>query len=278
MSSAVPFRYVEHMLAVPVVVDGIETSFVFDTGIGVNLISSGLAAKVSCLPLSETYTGRRMSGQPVTVPMSTLGSLKLGDYVRTNVPVGVFDLAAGFEGIEGFVSLTNFRSAPVTIDYEAGVIVIEDERSLADRAARGTPVAIEVREDGPYSTDVYLDLMLPGGRPVSAEVDTGSDILILNQPLAAQNGVDLAAEGTRKLVGQDETGHEYTRYFTALPGDISLTAAPAFRQHDPQVWFQEIIHDGLVGDTFLRNFVTTYDLASSRMIFAPRGQLGGTSS
>jgi len=35
--------------------------------------------------------------------------------------------------------------------------------------------------------------------------------------------------------------------------------------------FQKIIRDGLIGDAFLRNFVTIYDLANSRMIFAPRG-------
>jgi hypothetical protein len=158
----------------------------------------------------------------------------------------------------------------VTIDYEGGAIVIEDERSLADRAARGTPVAIDVHERGPYSTEVYIDLKLPSGRSVKVEVDTGSDNLILNQPFAAQNGINLEAEGTRKLLGRDETGHEYARYFTILPGDISLTDAPAFRQHGPQVMFQQIIHDGLIGDEFLRNFVTTYDLAKSRMIFAPR--------
>jgi hypothetical protein len=33
--------------------------------------------------------------------------------------------------------------------------------------------------------------------------------------------------------------------------------------------FQKIIYDGLIGDQFLRNFVTTYDLPGSRMIFAP---------
>ena len=215
MSSAVPFRYAEHLLVVPVMVDGVETSFILDTGIGVNLISPGLAAKVSCLPLGESYTGRRMSGQQVPLPMSTLGSLKMGDYARTDVPVGVFDLSLGLEGIEGFVSLTNFRSAPVTIDYEAGVIVIEDERSLAGRVASGTSVAIRVREDGPYSTDVHVDLTLPGRGSVSVEVDTGSDNFILNQPFAAPSGVDLGAEGIRKLSEQDETGHEYARYFTA---------------------------------------------------------------
>jgi predicted aspartyl protease len=272
MISAMPFRYVKHMLAVPVVVGGAETTFVLDTGIGVSLISADLAASVSCVPLGETYTGRRMSGQAVTVPMSIVSSLRLGDWARENVAVSVFDMAgmAGLEGIDGFVSLTPFRSTPVTIDYQAGTIVIEDERSLADRAARGTSVAIGVHEDGPYSTDVFINLRLPSGRSVKVEVDTGSDNLILNQPLAGQNAIDLEAEGVRKLLGQDETGHDYARYFTTLRGDISLAAAPTFRQHDPQVMFQMIIHDGLVGDSFLRNFVTTYDLARSRMIFAAR--------
>jgi predicted aspartyl protease len=264
MAVAVPFQYQDHMLAVPVVVGEVETTFIFDTGIGVNLISPGLAAEVGCVPLGETYTGRRMSGQAVTVPMSTLDSLRLGDYKSQNVAVGVFDLA----GLTGLVSLTSFLSTPVTIDYEAGAIVIEDERSLADRLARGTPVPIDVHEDGPYSTDVFIDLALPGGQSVKVEVDTGSDNLILNRPFAAQNSIDLEAETTRRLVGPDETGHEYARYFTILPGDIGLAAAPAFRQHDPQVIFQEIIFDALIGDAFLRNFVTTYDLANSRMIFA----------
>lgn len=35
--------------------------------------------------------------------------------------------------------------------------------------------------------------------------------------------------------------------------------------------FQELSYDGLIGDAFLRNFVTTYDLAHSRMIFAQPG-------
>lgn len=267
MVSAVPFQYQDHMLAVPVVVGEVETTFIFDTGIGVNLISPDLADEGGCVPLGETYTGRRMSGQAVTAPMSTLGLLKLGDYTRENVAVAVFDLA----GIAGLVSLTNFRSTPLTIDYQAGAIVIEDERSLADRLARGTSVAIDVHEDGPYSTDVSIDLALPGGQSVKVEVDTGSANLILNQPFAARQAIDLEAESTRRLLGQDETGHQYARYFTTLPGDISLTAAPAFRQHDPQVMFQEIIRDGLIGDAFLKTFVTTYDLANSRMIFAPRG-------
>jgi hypothetical protein len=266
MITAVPFLYMEHMLTVPAVVGDIETTLVFDTGIGVSVISPSLAASAGCVPLGETYIGRRMSGQELALPISTLGLLKLGDQMWQDIPVTVFDLA----GMAGIVSLTAFRSAPVTIDYQDSTILIEDERSLTDRAALGTPVTIDVREDGPYSTDVYIDLTLPGGQSVKVEVDTGSDCLILNQPFAAQNAIDLDSDGIRKLSGQDETGHEYARYFATLRGDISLTAAPTFRQHDPEVMFQKIIYDGLIGDKFLRNFVTTYDLARSRMIFGPR--------
>jgi hypothetical protein len=106
---------------------------------------------------------------------------------------------------------------------------------------------------------------------VDVEVDTGSDILILDETLAADAGIDLRAPSVSKADGFDETGHAFARYFTALPGEISLTGAPACRQAKPKVMFQKIIHDGLLGDDFLRNFVTTYDLARSQMIFALRG-------
>jgi hypothetical protein len=38
-------------------------------------------------------------------------------------------------------------------------------------------------------------------------------------------------------------------------------------QERPRVIFQRIVHDGLVGDAFLRRQPVTYDLAASRVIF-----------
>jgi hypothetical protein len=48
------FRYMRHMLTVPVVVGDIETTLIFDTGIGVNVISPDLAGSAGCVPLGET--------------------------------------------------------------------------------------------------------------------------------------------------------------------------------------------------------------------------------
>ena len=38
-------------------------------------------------------------------------------------------------------------------------------------------------------------------------------------------------------------------------------------QTDPEVMFQRIIYDGLVGDAFLRRFTVTYDLPRERVVF-----------
>ena len=166
-----------------------ETRFIFDTGIGVNLISDSLARAVGCTPSGPAFTGRRMSGQQVTAPMGSLDSVRLGDTLRRDVPVAIFDMGAmaGLDGIGGFLSLRYFRSTPVTVDYPARVLVIEDEQSLARRAESGFPVSVQVKDDGP-ATDVHLAVRLPGGREISAEVDAGSDQLILNQALAADGG------------------------------------------------------------------------------------------
>ncbi len=270
MSSSAPIEYLAHLLTIPVRVAGTNTRFVFDTGIGLSLVAQSLANRVGCVHDGSSFTGRRMSGHPVTIPLGRLASLGVGDHRAQDVPVGIFDMQtmAGLEGVEGFLSLTYFRDAPVTIDYPAGRLVIEDEASLAARAAAGLTVPVEVRRDG-HSTEVLLSIDLPSGKTVKAEVDTGSDELILNDLLAADAGVDLLGEGVRRASGTDETGHEFVRYFTALTGQISVTGAPRLRLPAPQVMFQRIIHDGLAGDKFLRNFTVTYDLPGSRMIFSP---------
>jgi len=210
VASTVPFQYLMHLLTVPVWAGETETRFIVDTGIGVNLISDSLARAVGAAPSGSFFTGRRMSGQAVTAPMTSLDSVRLGDCRSRDVPAAIFDMGAmaGLDGIDGFLSLQFFRSIPVTIDYRAQVLVLEDEQSLARRAASGFPVSVQVEDDGP-STDVHLAMRLPGGRVISAEVDAGSDQLILNTALAAEAGVDLAAETVRTVDGSDETGHSF---------------------------------------------------------------------
>jgi hypothetical protein len=264
-----PFEYLSHVLTIPVRVCGIDTKFIFDTGIGLNLISEDLAAKVGCRPDGSTFAGRRMSGQEITVPLGSLESLQVGASPMRDVPVGIFNMhaMAGLGDVEGFVSLSSFRTTPVTVDYSAGCLVVEDEASLLRRAAAGTSVTVHVGYDG-CSTDLMLGMDLPSGKQINVEIDTGSDVLILNTQFAQDAGIDLQGQAVEKAAATDETGHEFVRYFTEVRGDVKVSGAPTIRMASPPVMFQKIIHDGLVGDRFLRNFTTTYDLPNSRVIFA----------
>jgi hypothetical protein len=258
---------VAHLLTVPVRVAGVEARFVFDTGIGVSLISGQLASRVGCIPDGSAFTGRRMSGAAVTTPLGRLASLQVGEHRWREAPVGIFDMQAmaGLDGVDGFLSLTCFEDTAVTVDYRAGLLIVEDEASLPRRAAAGVPVPVQVRKDG-CSVDLSLGINLPSGREVEVEVDTGSDVLILDTGLAGDAGIDLNGATISTVEGTDETGHEFIRYFAALTGELSVSAAPQLTVTRPQAMFQKIIYDGLVGNQFLRNFTTTYDLPNSRMI------------
>jgi hypothetical protein len=263
------FEYVSHLVTVPVQAGGRQARFVLDTGIGVTLLSRSLATAAGCAADGSVYTGKRMSGQQVSIPLGTLSSLSVAGCPTEDHQVGILDMGqmAGLDGIDGFLSLNAFLTTPFTVDYPAGLLVIEDAVSLASRAAAGVAVDVQVERQG-CATDINVALDVPGCGPVMAEVDMGSDALILNEPLAAKMGIDLGGENVRTVSGQDETGGRYDRYFTTLPGTVSLAAAPAIRQANPEVMFQKIIYDGLVGNAFLRNFVVSYDLPAARMIFA----------
>lgn len=258
-----------HLVTVPVHVGDVEARFVLDTGIGPTLLSTSLAERAGCAPTGGVFHGRRMSGQEVTLELVRVPSLRLGDLERRDLEAGTLDLS-GFPPelaeIGGFLSPAFFGGQPFTVDYAADAVVIETEETLAERLRSGTAVEVRVERDGP-STDVFLPLTLPGGRSISVEVDMGSDALILDERFAEEVGVDLDAPEVRRVEGTDETGGAFTRWFATLPGAIHPTGAPALAQERPDAMFQRIVHEGLVGDAFLRRQTVTYDLAASRMVF-----------
>ena len=269
--SATPFDRIHHLVTVPVLVGERTARFVLDTGIGLTLLSQRLSAAIGCRSGGSTFTGRRMSGQEVTVPLATAPPLSIGGVTRRDHVVGIMALD-GFPpevgAVDGFLSLAFFEAVPFTVDYARGTVIVESSTSVEQRARAGAAVPVRPERDGP-AVDAFMRLDLPGGRTIEAEIDMGSDSLILDETLADAVGVDLHRDGVQRVRGRDETGHAYTRSFTRLAGSISATEAPSVAQPDPDVMFQRIIYDGLVGDAFLRRFTVTYDLPRERVIFGP---------
>lgn len=255
-----PFEYLAHLVVVPVALNGVERRFVLDSGIGLNVVRDTLEG---CAPTGASFAGKRMSGQEVSVPLAVAPSLGFAGVEQRDAEVGLLDMQGfpkEFDDIDGFLSLAFFAAQPFTVDYA--------HRTIRDGTdAAGTPVPVHVEVDGPAVT-VFMPLTLPGGRTVDVEVDMGSDSLILDEHLAAETGARLDGEDVRRIEGVDETGNAYVRTFTRLEGTIHPAEQPELAQHDPEVMFQQIIYDGLIGHAFLSRFVVSWDLPGARIQLA----------
>jgi hypothetical protein len=271
MSGSVPLASIGgHLVHLPVQVgDSVASRFIFDTGIGLDLVSKSLLARVGGRLTGETYTGRRMSGQTLAVPLARIPSIAVGTLRRDDVLVGVFDLALPPEmaAIEGFLAPTFFGERPFTLRRRAGALTWgaagEPERS----SARGPGAPLNVRWDGP-AVSLFVDLDLPDGSRATVEVDTGSDHLILDRTFMARFGVREEDPGVDQRNGVDESGHAYVRYFAPISGGVSIRGLPEIGQSAPLVQFQAIICDGLLGDEFLRSHDVTFDLRERKIFFA----------
>ncbi len=271
----VPFSYAgRYLIKIPVTLNETHpTYFIFDTGIGVNLLSKSLCENFGCT-IQSSHTGQRMSGQKITVPMSQINSLTFAGQKIESIPTGVWEMK-GFlppdedcKNVEGFLSLGFFRKIPFTMDYKKKLFFIETAESLKVRKSKGFVIPITIDEDGPAVT-IFMPLKLSDGSTIKVEIDLGGDILTLNRKLMPTVGADPKAKGVLIEKQKDETGHPYVRYYTGIKGPIAPAAAPNLQQSNLKVMFQDIIYDGLIANDFMKRFTVTYDLANSEIILEP---------
>jgi hypothetical protein len=256
----VAFDRLSHLVRVPVRLGDDDLNFLVDTGIGVTVVNERLSTRPDVEELGETYAGRRMSGQLVEAPLVRLPTLAVGGYALDGHVAASVDLGDGFDGILG---PAYFADRVVTTDPVAGTFTVHPP----GETVAGIEVPLDLHRDGP-SVDPFVELVLPSGRTILVEVDTGSDSLILDIRFMAECGVEPGAPGVTTREGLDETGHSYVRYDATLAGAVHLKVAPETAQDAPKVIFQEIIHDGLVGSEYLYRYRFSFDLAGARLVLS----------
>ena len=259
VSCVIGFDRLEHVVRVPVRVASDPYSFLLDTGIGITVVSSRLADRADVVPTGESFAGRRMSGQVVEARLVRLPVLQLGDLRVENHVAGVFDLGEGFDGILGPGFLEGYAT---TIDPDVSALTLEP---ASEAKVDGVVVPVEIERDGP-SIAPFASLVLPSGRPIRVEVDTGSHNLILDTSHLAECGLSLDDSAVETTTGTDETGHRWTRHHATIAGSVHLADAPQTAQEAPRVHFQDIIYDGLIGTDYLGRYRVTYDIAGGRLI------------
>ena len=201
----------------------------------------------------------------VTAPLMHLPRITLGDEKISDSIVAVADLGdvEGPNGFDGILGLDLLGDMPLTVDPLRAIV-----RFHGQPDSEGIEVPVKVERDG-ESVCLYVDLRLPDGTVVAAEVDTGSGSTILDSRYMANCAVTPNDSGARTARVVNETGLEVSRSFIPVPGPISLLAAPETGHHGATVMFQDLSLDGLIGTAFLDRYVQTFDTRSGTMTLTP---------
>ncbi len=258
------FDRVGHFTRIPVSLGGARYRLLFDTGIGVNVISTEVTERLGLTSVGESFAGQRMSGQWIEAPLVYLPPVSVGDCILVDQVAAVVDLdqQGGGAAFAGILGLTAFADTPITVDPGTQTI----ELGVSGDAEFRVP--LDVQRRGP-STTPFAELVLPHGDWVKVEVDTGSDCLILDTDLLRRGAVTPRGE-LQTVDGTDETGYRWQRRTGLIEGSVFLAAAPRSRQEEPRVLFQDIVHDGLIGSDYLDRFRYTVDVKRAQLLLTPR--------
>lgn len=248
-----------HVILIPVTVnDKIKTSFLLDTGAGVNAISERLCVQIGCKK-SGSYTGKRMTGEEVTLKFTNLPQLSLGNRSFENTRAGVIDifekLPKELGKIDGAISLRLLENTPFTIDYRTSTVTLNNSPPK-----NGTSVPLQIIRDQ-EKTMAFVKMKDLG----LFEVDTGNSLAVLNLSKANILNVNLKSPQIKKVEGKNETGFPYVAYYTSIEGLQTLTGNIA--QKTPTVAFKKLIHDGVLGNDFFANKAVTFDISDKNMVF-----------
>ena len=266
MDATIPFSFVlGHMITIPVNVNGKEDKFIFDTGIGLTLISKRIADSPK-LKFDGSFVGKRMSGQEVSINLTRISSLGVGTVEAREVAVGVFDIPGLPSDIGGILSPGFLKGTIFTVNYESNELILRQKNSAIEDICDSI-VPIEVVRNG-SSVTIFINVDLPIGKQVKLEVDTGSSVLILNSSLMEELSISKEGPQTEVFNGTDETGNSYTRYFSKIKGRVAIAGADDVFYTNPEAIFQNIIYDGLLGNEFLKHYNVTYDLLHKKMGFS----------
>lgn len=234
-------------VAARIEVGGKQRLFQFDTAGGVTVISPELAAELGCKPWS-VLTGYHMTGTKISSPRCDNIRMIWGGQRLTAPVVAVTTVGSAESPIDGLLALDVFAGKTITIDFARGELVVETPQSAADRTRNAVELPAHIaREIGGLALSVFVEVPTARG-PLRMELDSGNGgTLLVSRPLLQSLG--LQGDGDKPIRGTIQLA----------PG----VAASGL------IFAPDLLIDGNLGMPFLKDWVVTIDLQSSRVWLQP---------
>jgi len=224
--------------------------FLFDSGGGITLISPSIAKEIGCTPFGKV-TGFNAGGTRLDFKRCDNVELKMDDY-SAKINAGVFEIMTLFgadtKEIGGIVSLQTFENRVLTIDLSGNKLIVENEKSFAERIKDMKPLESRIGSQGGGAViDIFVAANTPKGK-IWMEFDTGNFSTLQFAPHAQEMlGINFDAPNRAKMskpVKLDIVGL----------GEIEA----AGRERD-------MIYDGMLNYETISKMVVTIDLKTGEM-------------
>ena len=230
-------RYQDVLWAVSVRVGGEEALFLLDTAAGLTTLDRAFAERLG-VATQGRYSGKRMSGEVVTLDLAQDVEVALGGRPIRHETVGVFDLMAllpsGWPPVGGALGLPTFEHLVVTLDFATRSLALDAQPGSGSRELH-----VRSARDGP-ALDLFIEVCASPTRSLWFELDTANTGPAILSPAAVEA---LGLEGVPEEVTLDVCGL----------GEVRTPVAVA-----------PIRYDGNLGASFFASRALTLDLAAER--------------
>lgn len=242
-----------HIIIPTIANDTINGNFIFDTGGGIEVISSKFFDKIkSNSTRVGLFTGFRNNGERLDLKTYRINNLQIGNLIKKDIIVGIYPPLDEM-GIDGLLSSKFFESIPVTIDFEKEILTIENKESVNKIGDVGTTIPLFIQMHGRMGLDLFIDITINDVIHVFAEFDTGNGYfstlinsfyynLLSNQNLSESNSI--------------------------VVDKLSLKFADNIKLFNSEIQLKEdLIYEGLIGTNIFKTGKLTIDIQNKRMIF-----------
>ena len=267
-SSIVEFQILAGaLIVVPVeLANGMKARFALDTGAGLDVISKRLANELA-LTCEGTFTGKRMTGEEITVDLTKAPSLTFAGSRKTDYLVGVTDifdkLPKELGSVDGALSMRFFADTEVKIDFPESTV------EIAPKVMDGYVVPLKKISQKDFTLGLLAPMTIDGRYSGDFEIDTGTTTTIA--PLSAMEPLGLSKEdkSLRKVEGVNETGVPFSRFYGKAKAVYASGQSETMVTNSP-ICFEKVIYDGVIGIDYLKNFSVIFSLPNSQMVLAAK--------
>jgi len=265
--SSIPFEVTpQGHLLVKAKINGVEGSFIFDTGAGLTLVTKTFSDKMGKLHKQDgSYTGFRATGEKLTAELYDAQTVTLGNFVEQNPVVTIFDVNLG--PIDGLISLMSFKKQPLTIDYPNKKLVFETAKSMSvlRKSGHQIPLQLEESRDKALTIFAYFKVNDKLNLQFSMDSGAGSNSYRINSKYITALGIDTV--GAHKIVIPSEFDPKVkTIIYQTNVKSIVAKASPSIECGDVKASFIDgLIYDGIMSINWIGKQIT-FDLEKKQMI------------